>query len=240
MVMDYHIFYRSCKPWQHSGSAEILMLSRVLYSTTLLQLLQPTLKSDGLSIPLVENIIWTNAQEGFDILSNRYRSQFPLRCQSVTQMYSLLHFADAIARFFPGGTDQYLIDGPQAIKNGIEMLEESVQNAPVAAVMQEMLRKTAASCLIRVSAIEPMTGTGQYGKRKKYGMDEFIKACTRPTFNQSLGEIASRFAPSFSEDWIALHNMDAPAAASLQGVDFSGVQAGPGTHGLMQIRNLLN
>lgn len=207
-----------------------------------MQLLQPILVLDGFPTHLVENIIWTHVQEGFGFLGNQYKSQFPLRCQSVLQMFSLIHFADVIARFFPGGMEGYSTDGPQAIKMSIDILEESIHSAPVAAIMQEMLRRTAKSCSIRLSAVETPMGGAQHGVQRRYILDDFIKACTRPTFTQPLAQIAQRYAASFSDDWLA-HSDAAASSNTTWGRDSSShtpSETELGSHGLMHIRSLLN
>ena len=58
-------------------------------------------------------------------------------------MYSLLHFADVIARYFPGGTEGLCKDGSNYIKAGMEIIEEYLSVFPVAELIQEMLRRTA-------------------------------------------------------------------------------------------------
>jgi len=156
-------------------------------------------------------------------------------------MYSLIHFADVIARFFPGGIEGYSTDGPQAIKLGIDILEASIHHTPIAAIMQEMLRRTAQSCSIRLPTVQRSTDETQKATKKKYVLDDFIKACTRPTFMQPLDEVANRYMDSFSEDWIAQSDNTA-ASESPWPRHSSNTPSGTETTtpGLMHIRNFLN
>lgn len=234
------MFSPSCK-YSYDARNVSLMISRILYANAVVQLLQPTLALDGFPTHLVEDIIWTHAQQGLAFLGNQYRAQFPLRCQSVLQMYSLIHFVDVIARHFPGGIEGYSTDGPQAIKLGIDILEESIHSAPVALIMQEMLRRTARSCSIRLSNIESQVDGTKPGSTKRYVLDDIIRACTRPTFNQPLREIARRYTPTFASDWLA--HRDTKSSSQLPWRDGdSNTPDGPeaGSHGFMHIRNLLN
>ena len=95
----------------------------------------PLLKLDGFPSHLVEDIIWHQAQKGLVLLNEQYRVQFTCRCQPVLQMYSLLHFADVVARYFPGGNEGQWKDGPEAIKAGMEILKESVPGFPIAGIL---------------------------------------------------------------------------------------------------------
>jgi hypothetical protein len=210
-----------------------LIYHRVLYSCAVVQLLQPALTLDEFPVHLVEDIIWDHAQRGFSLIEDQYQSQFPLRCQSVLQMYSLLHFADVIARFFPGGIDGHSTDGPQAIKIGIDMLDESANNVPAVKIMQEMLRRTAKSCSIRLITIEAFAG-------KRYILDDFVRACTRPTFRQPLAEIADRYAPTFAHDWHVRDGTHSSRSPWSRHSPNTPTGTGTSTTGLMQIRNLLN
>jgi hypothetical protein len=155
---------------------------------------------------LVEDIVWSEAQRGFFILENQYRRHFTFRYQPVLQIYALLHFAEVIARHFPGGMENQSKDGPEALKAAINILEETKSSLPVADIMQEMLRRAAVSCSIRLSTkdaeAKPMTSTS----RKPYCMNDFIQACTRTIFIQPVEEIQRRFSSSLIDDWLTLHD----------------------------------
>ena len=108
-------------------------------------------------------------------------------------MFSILHLADPVARFFPEGIEGGSKDGPEAIQFGIEALMQSRTGFLVAGPLQEMLRKTAEECSIRFPMNEVMAAP--IPSREKYRVDDLIDACTRPSYTQPIGEIHSRLSP---------------------------------------------
>jgi hypothetical protein len=199
------------------------------------------LNFDGFPSHLVEDIIWRHAQKGLALLNEQYRVQFTCRCQPVLQMYSLLHFADVIARYFPGGTEGRCKDGPCSIKAGMEILEESLPSFPVAELMQEMLRRRAIACSIRFLENESGFRFPPLRPKKTYQLDDFIHACTRPSYIQPVDEICQRFLPSLTVDWLAhssTYGFMEPTWEKKNATDPSAEEIG--APGLMQISNLLN
>lgn len=158
------------------------------------------------------------------------------------QMFAVLHLADVIARFFPGGIEGgNSKDGPEAIQLAMECLKESRLGFPVAGPLQEMLRKTANECAIRVP-----TNIGelmlQPGPRSPiYRMDDCLSACTRPTYTQPIDEIHLRYLPSFFSDWTreaAGFRFPEPSDGARRFRMSSAEERG--AQSLMQISNLLN
>ena len=140
----------------------------------------------------------------------------------------------------------------------MEMLEESVIGFSVARLMQEMLRRTANSCSIRFPATTETTeyayGAGSAYEdhlkpKKQYHMDDFIKACTRPSYVQPVEEIRQRFLPSLIVDWLARSSAFGFVDQSgwegkggpmkVRRMSVVGEETGP-PQALMQISNLLN
>jgi hypothetical protein len=206
-----------------------------------IQLLRPLLNFEGFPSHLIEDIIWKHAQQGLALLDKHYRVQFTCRCQPVLQMYAVLHLTDVVARFFPGGVEGRCKDGPEAIKLGMEVLQESSLGFPVAGPMLEMLRRTANVCSIRI----PMKAAQLEGAfplpKRAYQMDDFIDVCTRPTYVQPVDEIHQRYLPSISVDWLA-HGGAFGFLEPTPGARESRIPSAEeiGAQSLMQIRNLLN
>ena len=156
-------------------------------------------------------------------------------------MFSILHLSDVVARFFPGGVEGGSKDGPGAVQFGTEALMQSRNGFPVAGPLQEMLRRTAIECSIRLPRNMGDMVAGSKVSKHIYRTDDLIDACTRPTYTQPVGEIHMRYLPSFSTEWPAL-------AASLGFVEpvssakRSSVPSAAerGAQSLMHIRNLLN
>ncbi|KAH6667253.1 hypothetical protein B0J14DRAFT_677059 [Halenospora varia] len=213
----------------------------ILYTHAVIQLLRPLLDYQGFHSQLIEETIWNHAQQGLFLLDKHYRTQYTCRYQPVPQMFAILHLCDTIARFFPGGVEGSSKDGPEAIQFGIEALLESSMGFPVAGPLQEMLLKTATECSIRL----PPNPTGlmipQNTPRQTYRIDDFINACTRPSYCQPVHEIHLRYLPSMSADFVtdgASFGFLHPAA----GVRSLGVPLTEerGAQSVMRIRNLLN
>jgi hypothetical protein len=131
------------------------------------------------------------------------------------------------------------MDGPEAIRFGMEVLTQSRSGFPVAGALQEMLRRTANECAIRLprNLTDLMAAPGL--PKQMYSMDDLIDVCTRPMYVQPLDEICLRYLPSFSADWAD----DAASFGFLEPV--SGAQGlgillaeDRGAQSLMQIRNL--
>lgn len=217
-----------------------MLICRILYSNSVVLLLRPLLNLEGFPSHLIEDIVWTHAQEGLSLLDEHYRAKFGCRLQPVLQMSSLLHLTDVIIRFFPGGIEGRRKDGPEAVKSAFEMLEQSSLGFPIARPLKEMLRHTAISFSIRTPAsqYEPERPNSP---TKIFDMDAFIDACTRPTYVQPVAEIRQKYSPSLSAEWLA----HAGSFGFLEpGVGSRGSRVPSaeevGAQSLMQIRNLLN
>lgn len=213
----------------------------ILYSNSVVQLLRPLLELDGFPTLLLEEVVWKHAQQGLSFLNEHYRTQYTCRYQPVLQMFGILHLVDVIARFFPGGAEGSGKDGPEAIQFGLEALFESRSGCSIPSPLQEMLRRTAQECFIRLPPntseliISPL-------KNNSYYMDDMIDACTRPSYVQPISEINSRFTQSFSTEWAT----QAPSLGFREPTTSNRRLRKPpsaeerGAQNLMQIRNLLN
>jgi len=158
-------------------------------------------------------------------------------------MFSILHLADLVARFFPGGVEGSSKDGPDAIFFGLDALTQSRAGFSVAGPLKDMLRRTAKECSIRL----PKNMEGSVGLSRRpsntpiYRMDDMIDACTRPSYVQPFEEIHSRYQPSFAADWSVeganLGFLEPPSGARRLGIPSAEER---GAQSLMQIRNLLN
>ncbi len=203
-----------------------------------MQLLRPLLDLKNFPSASVEEVIWNHAQRGLFLLDAHYRTQYTCRYQPVLQMFAVLHLTDLIARFFPGGIEGNSKDGPEAIQFGLEALMQSRAGFPIAEPLQELLRKTTNECGIRL----PKNVMDSFAPppKRMYLMDDFIDACTRPTYTQPTSEIQSKYVPSFVSDWAS--EGAAFGFAELTGASKIGGTSAEqsGAQSLMQIRNLLN
>lgn len=155
-------------------------------------------------------------------------------------MFAVLHLSDTIARFFPGGVEGRSKDGPEAIQFGLEVLMQSAVGFPVAGPLQEMLRREAKACSIRLpKSFDLMVSTKP--AYPAYRIDDLIDACTRPTYTQPLNELIPRYVPSFSADW-AVEEPSAGFRETTSGSSMRGpsVEERGAAQNLMDIHNLLN
>lgn len=160
-------------------------------------------------------------------------------------MLAALQLTDIIARFFPEGAQGAQSggskDGPQAIQFCMELLMESRVGFPVAGPLQEMLRRSAIECAILLPRNLTELMLSPTPPQRVYGMDDFLGACTRPTYIQPVVEAHARYSPSFSSDWL----IEGPAygfresTTGARRLKFPSAEE-RGAQSLMQIRNLLN
>ena len=199
----------------------------------MIQLLRPLLDFENFPSTLVEEVIWNTAQEGLSLLDGHYRTQYTCRYQSVLQMFGVLHLTDVICRFFPHSVDGSSKDGATAIQLGMEVLTQSYPGFPVVGPLQEMLRRTANECSVSLP-------TNLTLPKQRYGMDELIDACTRPSYVQPATEIHNRYLESFSVDWAnngGTYGFHEPSLGKRLWITATEEQS---AQSLMQIRNLLN
>ncbi|KAJ5052033.1 uncharacterized protein L3040_001793 [Drepanopeziza brunnea f. sp. 'multigermtubi'] len=213
----------------------------IIHTTAVVQLLRPLLDFKGFPSSLVEETIWTCAQEGLMLLDRYYRAQYTFRYQPVLQILAALQLTDVIARFFPGGAAGGSKDGAEAVQFGMELLVESRVGFPIAGPLQEMLRRSANECAILLP--RNLTELMQSPKppQQVYRIDDFLGACGRSTYVQPNFETHQRYSPSFSSEWSSLGHIygfrESTTGARRLRVPSAEER---GAQSLMQIRNLLN
>lgn len=213
----------------------------MLHTTAVVQLLRPLLDFEGFPSPLVEGTIWTYAQEGLRLLEKCYQTQYTFRCQPVLQMFAALQLADTIARFFPGGNKGGSKDGPEAIQFAMELLMQSRPGFPVAGPLQELLRRSANECAILLPRNLTELMLSPRPPQQVYRMDDFLNACTRPTYVQPVFEVHSKYARGFSSEWTIEGSAYGfrESTTGARRLRFLSAEE-RGAQNLMQIRNLLN
>lgn len=156
-------------------------------------------------------------------------------------MFSVLHLTDVIARYFPGGMEGRSKDGPDAVTFGLESLLQSRSGFPIAGPLQEMLRRTADECSIRLPIDMDHLMSTSRTPHQSYRINDLIDACTRPTYTQPVKQINARYMSSFSTDWLddgVNFGFPEPAAGSRLSIIQSAEERG--AQSLMLISNLLN
>jgi hypothetical protein len=176
-----------------------------LYNTSMVHLLRPLLYSPDLLHAGIDEVVWTHAQTGLSLIENHYLPRYTARYQPICQMFSMLHLCDVIARFFPEERDAMAMDGTRAISLGIETLEQSRRGFPIAAAFQELLRRTAIECSVPLpnailSLIQPSSSSSSVSA---YRHDDFLDACTWPSYVQPCEEILELLSDDFVREWSA-------------------------------------
>ncbi|TVY82922.1 Nitrogen assimilation transcription factor [Lachnellula suecica] len=223
---------------ENNNSLPHVLSLLILAQNSIIQLLRPLLDFEGFPTRLVEDAIWKHAQQGLYLLDH-YNIQYTCQYQPVLQMFSVLHLSEVIARFFPGGQDKAK-DGSEAISFAMEALGQSRGGFPVAGPLQEMLRRTANDCSIRLPRNLSDIMPPPRPPKQMYRLDDLIDACTRPTYTQPSEEIHGRYLPSFSAEWategasFGLTLVSGPSRLKVPSAEERGAQS------LMQIHNLLN
>jgi len=158
-------------------------------------------------------------------------------------MFALLHLCDLIARFFPSRTDSHTKSGVDAIQFGMEALIQSSLGFQIAGPFQELLRRTAIECSIKLPQnTDDLMASQRLGQNHAYQMDDFIDACAKISYTQPINDILPKYSPRFSAEWAAeasaLGFNDPNADSRRQRATHSEEERG--AQNLMQIRNLIN
>ncbi|KFZ18707.1 hypothetical protein V501_01064 [Pseudogymnoascus sp. VKM F-4519 (FW-2642)] len=216
----------------------------ILYDYSVIQLLCPLLDLEDFPPRLVEEVVWTHAQHALLLLERHYRLHYTCRYQPALQMFVVLNICHLIARFFPAKppNDSDIKDGSEAVTIGLEALQESNIGFPAAGALQELLRRSAAACSLRLPQSLDYLITRQRNGRPTYSYHDFIDVCTRPSCHQPLWAVREKFDSKFTEDWYSQsqelgHRLPHHAQQTpreLQGEPDRGV------HHSMQIWKLLN
>ncbi|KAL2061541.1 hypothetical protein VTL71DRAFT_6918 [Oculimacula yallundae] len=213
----------------------------ILHTTAIVQLLRPLLDFDGFPSSLVEGVIWEHAQEGLMLLDKHYQPHYTFRFQPVLQMLASLQLIDIVVRFFPDGAGRGSKDGVEAVQLGLELLMQSRVGFPVAGPLQEMLRRSAEECGMPPPRNLKELMRSPTLSQKSYGMDDFLGACTRPTYVQPVLDAHSKYSLSFSSGW----QLEGPvygfreSTTGARRLKFPSAEE-IGAQNLMHIRNLLN
>lgn len=118
-------------------------------------------------------------------------------------MFVVLNICHLIARFFPAKptNDLSIKDGSEAVTIGVEVLHESNVGFPAAGALQELLRRSAAACSLKLPPSLNDLLVSQGNVRTAHSYNDFIDVCTRPSYHQPLRGMLKKFDSNFAEDW---------------------------------------
>ncbi|ESZ91807.1 hypothetical protein SBOR_7802 [Sclerotinia borealis F-4128] len=170
----------------------------ILYATTAVHLLRPLL---GLGESLVDPLVWQHAQEGLNLIDDRYRFQYGCFNQPVFQIFAILHLTEVLIRCFPDINKEFGKDGVASVRLATDVLTESQSSFPVAGVFMTMLQETTRKYLVPLP--DELEDLFRRRRRKsKYLLDDAINACASPTYVQPTEAIQSRFSPDLPSQWM--------------------------------------
>lgn len=159
-------------------------------------------------------------------------------------MFVVLNICHLIARFFPAkpSNDPSIKDGTEAVTIGIEVLHESNAGFPAAGALQELLRRSAAACSLKLPQSLDYLLTPHGNVRTAHSYNDIIDVCTRPSYHQPLWGVREKFESNFAEEWYNQSpkfgfRLPQPGEQSLRELQ---TEPDRGNPYLMQIRNLLN
>ena len=159
-------------------------------------------------------------------------------------MFVILNICNLIARFFPAKptNDLSIKDGSEAVTIGMEALHESSIGFPAAGALQELLRRSAAACSLKLPANVDYLAAPDGNSRTPLSYNDFIDVCTRPSYHQPLWGVRKKFDGEFAEDWYAQSPKFGFRLPQSGQQSLRELQSEPnrGNLYLMQIRNLLN
>jgi hypothetical protein len=235
--------YLYCRPLTHKGEIVANNDISILYSYSVIQLLQPLLDLEGFPSKSVEYQIFIETQQAIFLLDQHYRTQYTCRYQSVFQMFVIASLCDTVARFFAVKQDMTTKDGPEAVAFGIEALMESSIGFPVAGIFQELLRREAIECSIQLPKSLEHLMAPRVSAFEVYTLNDFIDACSRPSYRQPVFSILQKFDADFASNWITERPLgygfvEAPPGKGALRTPHNDEEEG--AQYLMQIRNLLN
>ncbi|OBT93674.1 hypothetical protein VE01_08019 [Pseudogymnoascus verrucosus] len=216
----------------------------ILYDYSIVQLLCPLLELEGFPSRLVDEVVWSHAQHALLLLERHYRLHYTCRYQPALQMFVVLNICHLIARFFPAKptNDPSIKDGSEAVTIGIEVLHESNVGFPAAGALQELLRRSAVACSLKLPPSLDYLLTQQGNGRTAHSYNDFIDVCTRPSYHQPLRGVREKFDGNFAEEFYTQSpefgfRLPPPGQQSLRELQTESDRSIPY---LMQIRNLLN
>lgn len=229
-------------------------LSRILYNHSITQLLRPLIDLKDFPSLLVEEVIFSHAQRGIQLLEYYYRSHFTCRYQPCIQMFVVANLCDLVARYYPTKSSVSNKDGSEALILGLDILQESFASGtgfPVAGVLRELLRRAPDSYSTPIKMppshshlLPPPTKTQRQANatNSTYTYEEFMDACTRATYFQPLWGVREKFEDGLAGKWVEAagsfgfrigQSGDRPLRIVVGEPDRS-------ANYLMQIKNLLN
>lgn len=191
---------------------------------------------------LVDPLVWQHAQEGLNLIDDRYRFQYTCRYQPVSQIFALLHLTEVLIRSFPEIDKEFGKDGVASIKLATDILRESHSSFPVAGVFMTMLQETTRKFLVPLpNELEDLFRRRR--RKSRFLLDDAINACANPTYLQPVETVQRRFSPDLPSKWMIHASFGLPKIPHLPPMSRQPSQLSEeerGARDLLRILNLRN
>ena len=161
----------------------------------LLQLFQPLLHLDKYyraSHDYLQGLVLKHAKIGLALLV-QYRDAYSFRYLSPILLFCIVHICDVLVRY--GNKGASAID---ITRFCLESLEEAKVGYPLAGPLQKMFRLALDDYSISLpDELERLCGPAA-----KYGPEELLNACTRPSYQQPIMQMLPNLEPSLAQDFM--------------------------------------
>ena len=167
----------------------------IQYHVAILQLFQPLLHLDKhykASHDYLQGLVLKHAKTSMALLK-QYRDAYSLRYLSPILLFCIVHTCDALVRYDDKGGSAIGI-----ARFCLESLEEAKVGYPVAGPLQKMFRLA----LDEYSISLPDELERLCGPAAKYGPEELLDACTRPSYQQPIMQMLPNLHPSLAQDFM--------------------------------------
>ena len=165
--------------------------SSIQYHTALLQLFQPLLHLDKhyrVSHDHLQGLVVKHAKTGLALLI-QYRTSYSFRYLSPMLLFCIVHICDAIVRY---------TSNTEIARFCLESLEEAKTGYPLAGPLQKMFRLALDGYGISLpDELERLCGPSS-----RYGPEELLDACTRPSYQQPIIQLLPNLEPQLAQDFM--------------------------------------
>ena len=167
----------------------------VQYHVALLQLFQPLLHLDKrykASHDYLQSLVLKHAKTSLAILM-QYRDAYSFRYLSPILLFCIVHTCDALVRY-----DDKSASAIEIARFCLESLDEAKVGYPLAGTLQRMFRLALDDYSISLpDELERLCGPAA-----KYGLEELLDACTRPSYRQPIAQMLPNLEPSLAQDFM--------------------------------------
>ncbi len=167
----------------------------IQYHVALLQLFQPLLHLDKYykaSHDYLQGLVVKHGKAAL-VLLVQYRDAYSFRYLSPVLLFCIVHVCDALVRYDAQGAA-----ATETARFCLESLEEAKVGYPLAGPLQKMFRLALDDYSISIpDGLERLCGPPS-----RYGPEELLNACTRPSYQQPILQMLPNLDPGLAQDFM--------------------------------------